>query len=593
MTADTPATGTSATGTATPAEANPGTETGRALEAYLAGLRPLQERLRPAGTPHRVHYPLGELTLPEYVDEWARRRPETTAIAFEGTRISYADLAERVARIAGWMESVGVTAGDRVAVFMPNAPQFVITMLAALRLGAVHVPVNPMFQATELSYELADSGATVVVTFDELYPRLATALETDGVNVARVLVTGPRELASEASPPTAVEGEVTRWAEAVAAEPVPVRSHDIDALAALNYTGGTTGLPKGCQHTQRHMIYTAASSAGATRESSETGFVAVCYIPIFWIAGENLGILNPLVLGGTVVLLSRWNARTVLEAIETHGATTMVGTVENYLELLDQPDLGERDLSTLRDPMAVSFVRKMTPEVRAAWQAAVGDHSVLREGAYGMTETHTMDVTPFGLAEADADLRAEPVFCGIPVPGTDVAVVDFTTGMPLPLGEAGEILVRSPSVMTGYWNKPEATARQLVGGWLHTGDNGRIDDQGCLHYLGRDKDMIKVNGMSVFPAEVELLLCGHPGVRTVAVVAAEHPDTGQTPVAFVNPNPEADLDPDELRTWARDQMAGYKVPVVEVVEDFPMTATGKIRKVELADRAQQIVDARR
>jgi fatty-acyl-CoA synthase/long-chain acyl-CoA synthetase len=561
------------------------------LEAYLAVLRPRQERVRPEGTPSEVLYPLGEITLPEHVDAWAVERPDTVAIAFEGATLTYAQLADRVARLAGWMESAGVTRGDRVAVFMPNAPQFVISMLASLRLGAVHVPVNPMFQTAELVYELADSGAKLVVTFDALHPMLAGALAADGVVVEQVLVTGPRELAADGTPPEPVEGSVTTWAEALTAEPVPLRSTDLDALAALNYTGGTTGLPKGCEHTQRHMVYTAASSAGATRNSKDTGFAAVCFIPIFWIAGENLGILNPIVLGGTSILLPRWDAAAALDAIEAYGATTMVGTVENYLELLEQPDISQRDLSTFHDPMAVSFVRKMTPDVRARWCETVGSHSVLREGAYGMTETHTMDATPFGMDADDRDLRAEPVFCGVPVPGTDIAVVDFTTGRPLPLGEAGEIIVRSPSVMTGYWNKPEATALQLRDGWLHTGDNGRIDEDGCLHYLGRDKDMIKVKGMSVFPAEVELLLCAHPGVRTVAVVPASHPSKGQVPVAFVSPSGEASLDPEELRSWARQTMASFKVPVVEIVSDFPMTATGKIRKVELTERAQQIVDA--
>ena len=241
--------------------------------------------------------------------------------------------------------------------------------------------------------------------------------------------------------------------------------------------------------------------------------------------------------------------------------------------------------------MAVSFVRKMSPEVRHRWREAVGEHSLLREGAYGMTETHTFDATPYGFAEGDRDLLAEPVFCGIPVPGTDVAVVSFETSDPLPLGEAGEIVVRSPSVTTGYWRNPEATATQLRDGWLHTGDNGRIDEDGCLHYLGRDKDMIKVKGMSVFPAEVEMLLTRHTAVRTAAVVPADHPEKGQVPVAFVSLEPGASLEEAELEAWARTAMAAYKVPRVALVTEFPMTTTGKIRKVELVERAQQLVAA--
>ncbi|TVT18961.1 AMP-binding protein [Amycolatopsis rhizosphaerae] len=561
------------------------------LEAYLSGVRARQEKVRPAGTPSEVVYPLGEIAIPEHVAHWARRYPDRPAIEFEGRTTTYGELDELTRRLAGWLESAGVRAGDRVGVYLPNTPQFVVAMLAALRLGAVHVPVNPMFQTAELAHELADSGAEVVITLDALLPTLASA--RDETPVRTVLVTGAREMAAEATPPVFPDGAVpsgmTSWAEATAHGPAADRPGDLDALAALNYTGGTTGAPKGCEHTQRHMLYTAASSAGATRTAADSGFAALCYIPIFWIAGENLGILHPLVLGGTSVLMPRWNAPQVLELIQRHRVTTMVGTVENYLELLDQPGFGGYDLSSLTDPMAVSFVRKLDPEVRGRWTAAVGTHSVLREGAYGMTETHTFDTTPFGFAGDDFDLLAEPVFCGIPVPGTDIAVVSFDTGDPVPLGVAGEIIVRSPSVMTRYWRNPEATAEQLRDGWLHTGDNGRLDADGCLHYLGRDKDMIKVKGMSVFPAEVEMLLARHPEVFTVAVVPAGHPDKGQVPVAFVSLCPGATVDAAGLREWARTAMASYKVPLVEIVTAFPMTATGKIRKVELAGKAQRLV----
>jgi long-chain acyl-CoA synthetase len=336
------------------------------------------------------------------------------------------------------------------------------------------------------------------------------------------------------------------------------------------------------------MIYTAASSAVATGRGSDDGSVALCYIPIFWIAGENLGILNPLVLGGTSVLLARWDPDLALRAIEKHGVTTMVGTAENYLELLERHDFSQYDLSSLTDPLAVSFVRKMNVEVREQWVASVETHSVLREAAYGMTETHTMDTSPYGFADGDRDLRAEPVFCGIPVPGTDVAVVSFENGAPLPLGARGEIIVRSPSVMTGYWRNPEATAKQLRNRWLHTGDIGVIDENSCLHYLGRDKDMIKVNGMSVFPTEVETLLAQHPGADTVAVVPADHSEKGQVPVAFVRTRPGVALDVEDLRCWAGQQMATYKVPLIDLVDEFPTTATGKIRKADLLERARQI-----
>lgn len=564
------------------------------LDAYLDDLRRRQAAVRPPDTPAELVYPLGELSIPAHVDHWAQHRPDRAAIVFEGRTVTYAEVADLSARVAGWLaEEAGVRPGDRVAVFLGNSPQFTIAMLAVLRLGAVHVPINPMFQSAELAYELEDSGAQVVVTTSGLLPLLSRV--AGEVPMRRVLVTSVGELSeANTAPDLGQAGDlpVETWATAIAHDPAADHPADLDALAALNYTGGTTGLPKGCEHTQRHMLYTAATAVSATGTTPDDDYVALCYIPIFWIAGEDLGILNPIVVGGTAVLMQRWNPDAVLDAIEQHRVTLMVGTVENYLELADRLDIRERDLSSLRLPMAVSFVRKMTPDVRQTWRAAAGPGSVLREAAYGMTETHTFDATPYGFDQGDKDLLAEPVFCGVPVPGTDVAVVRFGTLEPLPIGEAGEIIVRSPSVMTGYWNRPDATAEQLEDGWLHTGDNGRIDEDGCLHYLGRDKDMIKVKGMSVFPAEVELLLTRHPAVRTAAVVPAEHPDSGQVPVAFVSLEPGHETTAAELQDWAREVMATYKVPVVHLVPDFPMTATGKIRKVDLAEQAQALVDDR-
>lgn len=548
------------------------------IEEYLSDLRARQAKLRPPTTPSEVVYPLGEIGIPEHVAEWARRTPDRVAIVFEGRTLTYAELDRQARGVAGWLRSAGVRPGDRVGVHLGNSPEFVVAFLAVLSIGAVHVPVNPMFLAAELEYELNDSGATVVVTHASLFDLLDNV--RGATEVRQVLLVG-------GAAPEAAQ-QVTAWEVALAHEPAQSHPTDLDALAALNYTGGTTGLPKGCEHTQRHMLYTAASGAGAAGHHADGGFVVLCYIPIFWIAGENLGILFPLVLGGTSVLLPRWDATQVLELLGTHRVTTVIGTVENYLELLDHPALPRIDLSNLTDPLAVSFVRKLTPEVRHARRAAVGEYSLLREAAYGMTETHTSDTSPFGLAADDYDLRSEPVFVGLPVPGTDVAVVSFETGEPVPLGEVGEIIVRSPSVLRGYWRKPEATAEQLRDGWLHTGDNGRVGEDGCLRYLGRDKDLIKVKGMSVFPAEVEMLLCHHPEVNTAAVVPAADPDKGEVPVAFVQLVDGAGIDAVGLAAWARQHMATYKVPRVVLVEDFPMTATGKIRKVELVDRARRL-----
>ncbi|MFI5664454.1 AMP-binding protein [Streptomyces sp. NPDC051684] len=539
-------------------------------QTHLHDLRARQAKSRAGHQPSETRHEAGELTLPAHVARWADLNPDRPAIVTAAETLSYRQLDDRSARLAGWMAEQGVRPGDRVGVFLPNGARFVVALLAVLRIGAVHVPVNPMFRAAELRHELNDAGPELLVTRDALLPAVDEVRDDTPVRTVLADADWPQALAHDRHEPVA---------------------DDLDALAALNYTGGTTGLPKGCEHTQRHMVYTATTidnGRTATEEERARGIVSVCYLPIFWIAGENLGILAPLVSGGTSILLTRWNAAEVLDAIETHGATTMAGTVENYLELLDHPDFAQRDLTSLSTPLTVSFIRKLTPALRARWKVAVGEHSVLREASYGMTETHTSDTNTLGFQDGDRDLLSDPVFCGLPVPGTDFMIVDFTTGEPLPLGERGEIVVRGPSVLTRYWRAPEATASALRDGWLHTGDIGALDEEGCLHYLGRDKDMIKVKGMSVFPTEVETLLAQHPDVLAAAVVAVEDPESGQRPYAFARTVPGSALTGDELKEWAAGNMATYKVPhVVEILDELPLTPTGKIRKTELSARANR------
>ncbi|MFI6873489.1 AMP-binding protein [Streptomyces sp. NPDC050400] len=544
--------------------------TGISTDAYLTDLRARQSKARQGRQPDGTAHPAGELTLPAHVARWASLHPDRPAIVTDADTLSYRRLDDRSARLAGWLAEHGVRAGDRVGVFLPNGSRFVVALLAVLRLGAVHVPVNPMFRAAELRHELNDAAPELVITRDDLLPVLDDVRDDTPV----------RTVLADAD-----------WPDAVAHARHEHIADDLDALAALNYTGGTTGLPKGCEHTQRHMVYTAtAIDNGRMPDPDETarGIVSLCYLPVFWIAGENLGILAPLVSGGTSVLLTRWNAAEVLRAVETHRVSTMAGTVENYLELLDHPDFARHDLTSLTAPLTVSFIRKLTPSLRARWKAAVGDRSVLREASYGMTETHTSDTNTLGFQDGDHDLLSDPVFCGLPVPGTDFMVVDFHTGAPLPLGERGEIVVRGPSVLTRYWRAPDATASALRDGWLHTGDIGALDEEGCLHYLGRDKDMIKVKGMSVFPTEVETLLAQHPDVLAAAVVAVDDPVSGQRPYAFVRAVAGSALTGDDLRAWAVASMAPYKVPgVVEILDALPLTPTGKIRKTELTARASR------
>ena len=556
---------------------------------FLEQVHALWRKAWPKDTPREPQYPHGEVALSEYLRAWARRQPDHPAVIFYGHTLTYADLDRQSDRFAALLMSKGVGKGDRVAVFMPNCPQFHIVFFGILKLGAVHVPVSPLSRAFELAYELNDTDAEVIVAQDQLIgtvdqvkgetrlrevivtsladviPAAPTIPVPDSLRVPRIEAPGATDL----MPALAAMGDVA-----------PLPPAGLDDVAALNYTGGTTGMPKGCVHTQCDMVYTAAANHGIGLTSNENS-VFLSFFPEFWIAGENLGLIFPLFSGATLVLLARWDAVGVLAAIETYKVSIMAMPVDGAVEMMDHPRFKEFDLSSLSQVRVVSFVKKLNAGYRQRWKELTG--TILAESAWGMTETHTSNTFTTGFQDNDFDLNSQPIFVGLPVPGAEFKITDFETGDLLPIGSEGEIRVRTPALLKGYWNKPEATAECLVDGWLRTGDIGLIDTDGFIHFLGRRKEMLKVKGMSVFPPEIEALLGQHPAVLGSGVVGREDPGKGQVPVAFIQLKPEAigTVTPADIQAWCKERMAVYKVPEVRIIDALPMTATGKVKKQEL------------
>jgi acyl-CoA synthetase (AMP-forming)/AMP-acid ligase II len=556
---------------------------------YLDRLRALWSAAWPAGMPREPRYPHGEVPLTEYLRVWARLQPEKPAYIFYGREVSYRELDELSDRFAALLVPQGVGKGDPVAVFLPNCPQFAVAFFGILKLGAIHVPVNPLFREAELAYELNDTGATVILALDSLMP-LVRAVQGQ-TTLRSVLVTSfadmlPTEptlpLPEQLKQPRIECPDATDLMPALRAGPAraALPPADLDAVAALNYTGGTTGMPKGCVHTQRDMIYTAGTSL-ATSFALTPEDVVLNFVPVFWIAGEDLALILPIVAGSTTVLLARWDPVAAMKAVERYRVTFAYLLVDNAVEIMEHAEARTFDLTSLHKVRVSSFVKKLNPDFRERWRALTG--STLIEAAWGMTETHTMDTFSVGFQEGDYDLHSEPVFVGLPMPGTEFKICDFETGGLLPLGREGELCVRTPSMLKGYWNKPEASASALREGWLHTGDIGRIDEEGFIHFLGRRKEMLKVRGMSVFPAEIEALLGQHPAVLGSGVIGRPDPDKGQVPVAFLRVKAfEGNApSPDEMTAWCRTKMATYKVPEIRIVDALPMTATGKVKKEEL------------
>ena len=555
--------------------------------AYHQRLQALWESRWPKGVPRAPRYPLGEIPLTGYLREWARRMPDKAALEFYGRSVSWSELNRLSDAFAVLLQREGVQPGDRVAVFLPNCPQFHVVFFGVLKAGCVHVPVNPMFTEAELVYELQDTQARLLVAQDALVPlarkaqpqtQVEQVFSTSWLDMlpAQPQGTLPPGLLERHAPVPGVRLLMAELAQLKDA-PAPQDASSLDTLAALNYTGGTTGLPKGCMHTQRDMLYTAAVASSISAEIGPQDTV-VNFWPVFWVAGEDAGILLPVVTGATCVLMARWDPVGFIEAVERYRATVAFMLVDNAVQVMEHPQALPGRLSSLRETLVASFVKKLNPAFRARWREVAGP--TLREAAWGMTETNSFDTFTRGFQHEDADLKARQVFCGLPVPGTAFKVVEFGGSRLLPLGQEGELCVRSPSLFAGYWNRPEATAEAVVDGWLRTGDLAMIGEDGCVHFLGRRKEMLKVKGMSVFPAEIEAVLGQHPAVTGSGVVGREDAERGQVPVAFITVQ-GATATASDLAAFCRERLAVYKIPEIRIVASLPMTATGKVRKDEL------------
>ncbi|MFW5958271.1 MAG: AMP-binding protein [Desulfosalsimonas sp.] len=560
-------------------------------KTHIEQLDKLWEKNWPKNFPREPDYPFGEVLITDYLRKRAQLTPDKPCVIYYGAEMSFGQLNDYSDRFAAYLAGRGLEKGDRVAVFMPNCPQFLIAFYGILKLGCIHVPVNPLFKEAEFVYEIQDADAKAIVALDLLYSLVAETREQTNLEV--ILSTSLTDWIPEK--PTFPVPDLAQMPRqecpgssdlmTVLDEnpgPCPQVDVSLDDIAALNYTGGTTGMPKGCIHTQRDMLYTAACvNLGMGLPDENDMFVT--YLPVFWIAGEDAGVLSPIFTGVPEILLTRWDADAVLKAIDKHKATIIYGLVDNIVELMDHPQVSQYDLSSLRETTVSSFVKKVNKEYRERWRDLTG--CIMRESSYGLTETHTMDTLTAGLQTNDMDL-AKPGFVGLPMPGTRFMVADFDTSEPLPFNNEGEILVQSPSVMKAYWNKPDETARQLVGDWLHTGDIGAVDDNGFLYYLGRTKEMLKVKGMSVFPSEVETLLGQHPAIAGSGVIGRSDEKKGEVPVAFIQLKPEYEgqVSETDLTAWCKEKMAGYKVPEIRILDQLPLTATGKVQKEQLKEK---------
>jgi len=532
----------------------------------------------PPGVPTEAQYPLGKVPLHQYLRMRAKEHPDKPAIIFYGHVITYRELDEASDRFANFLLQQGVKKGDRVGLFLLNCPQYYIAHYGSWKIGAILCPCSPLFKEMELEYQLNDAGVETLVTLDILYPIAGKVI--DKTPVKRVVVSNLNDfLPEEPTLPiidamkvkkSLIPGTIDLMDIITNGDPTPPQVEvDLEDIALLQYTGGTTGLPKGAILTQFAALFKSATAVtNAKVATAET--ISLAIAPIFHIAGM-LGNVDAVVCAGsTVVLLSSFDPETTMAAIDKYKVNYFTSTVPMNVAIMAHPKVSQYDLTSLRLNLTMSFGITLTEEIAKQW-ADLTNGGILVEASYGLTETHTFDTfVPLN--------RIKYGVCGIPNAETDIRIFDFNDRTrELPIGEEGEIAVKTPAAFKGYWNKPEETAQTLVDGWVFTGDVGKFDEDGYLSFLGRRKEMIKVSGFSVFPEEVELLLCKHPAVAQAAVIPKPDPHKGEVIKAFIILKPGQSATAEEIQEWSKENMSSYKVPaIIEFVDSFPMSGAGKV-----------------
>ncbi len=515
-------------------------------------------------------------------------------IVYEDERLTFAQHVAQVATLAQRLrERYGVEKGDRVAIVMRNFPEWIVAFWASVSSGAVVVPLNAWWTGPELEYGLTDSGATVVFVDAERLERLAPhlpGLREQGLR-ALVLVRGEASAAADADRYEAVLGEV----QDAASTQLPAVEIDSDDDATIFYTSGTTGHPKGALGTHRNFCTSLMGLAfgavrGAMRSggqmpdlSGQTQESLLLSVPLFHVTGCHAMMAGSLAFGGKLVMMHKWDPERALELIERERITTFGGVPAMVWQVLESPSFATHDISSVK---SIGYGGAPAPPelVRRIDQLFPGRTP---SNGFGMTET-SAGVT----SNTGSDYLAKPDSVGRPVPINELKVID-ELGDDLPPGQLGELCVKGPNVVKGYWNRPEATAATFQDGWLRTGDIARIDEDGFVYLVDRAKDMIIRGGENVYCAEVESALFEHPAVTDAAVIGIPHQILGEEVGAVVQLKPAAPADERELQDHVRQRLAAFKVPVRIWIFDQPLprNPAGKILKRELRDSVLGTADA--
>lgn len=544
----------------------------------------------PEGVPYSIEYPV--IPLHEVLKNSAKRFPNNAAITFMDRKISYIELDGLADRFATALHTLGVRKGDKVALFLPNMPQFIIAYYGVLRAGGVVTAISPLNMERELEHQLNDSGAETIVVgwgpepLTRLFPLVMKIRERTGLK--RVIVTSIKEylpgfkgflagLLRKIPPLPNKEPGVYYMEELLEGNSPNPPKIDVDPkndIAVLQYTGGTTGTPKGAILTNYNLVSNALMcSAWLRGKEGEEVFLGA--LPFFHIYGVTTALHAPIYLAGEIIpIIDPGRIEDILNAIQKCKVTVFCGVPTMYLMLINYQDINRYDLSSIR--YCLSGAAPLPPEIQKRFMEITG--GVLIEG-YGLTEASPVThANP--LDETMESVKIGSI--GLTWPDTEAKIVDLDTEEELDIGEVGELVVKGPQVMKGYWQMAEETADVLKDGWLHTGDIAKVDEDGFFYIVDRKKDLLKYMGYSVYPREIEDIIYEHPAVKQCAVLGKPDKTAGEIPVAYVVLKEGAAATEEELINFVRDRISPYKrIRGVVFRDKLPLTMVGKVLKREL------------
>jgi long-chain acyl-CoA synthetase len=534
------------------------------------------------GIPPTINYE--KTTMPQALSRTAAELPDKTALVFIDAKISYRQLNDMANRFANALTDMGVKPGDKVAMLMPNMPQLVAATYGAWRAGAVVVMNNPLYTDKELEYQFNNSESSLLVTIDLLGPRMIALKPKTGIK--NIVIAHIRDhlkfpkkqllpiVAKDKHREIAPQPNVHEWMNLLKKYPpkdsgIPV---DFEGLASLQYTGGTTGVSKGVMLTHANLSKNVQQIVAWFPGFNKGEITQLGVLPIFHSFGLTCCMNICVWMGWADVLIPRPEAQTILEAVHKYKVNFFPGVPTMYVGVLNHPKLSQYNLTSIKG--CFSGAAPLPVEVIKDFEARTG--SQICEG-YGLSETSPVVTTnPFGGKTKVGSI-------GLPVSDTDIKIVDIAEGTKeVPLGEAGELIIKGPQVTSGYYKMPEETAITIRDGWLYTGDIGKMDDEGYFYIVDRKKDMIIAGGYNIYPREIDEILFEHPKILEACAVGIPDPYRGETVKAYVVLKPGEKMTAEEVIQYCQEKLAKYKVPkTVEFMASLPKSMVGKILRKEL------------